>query len=186
LNTTQGEKIWNYTIGTLWSSFTVNRDAVFINSGWWTKGSSSILNNVFALNALNGNKLWNSIVETTSQGIGFGGTLTVIDDLVYLSSSYNNLYLINASTGARISLYPTEGTIISSPVALNETIIFLSSKDGAIYAYTLPYVPSSLQRSTPTVIQRGELLIIGGIVLIVLFFGFLLLYKKHQKTSKLR
>lgn len=75
LNTTIGEKIWNYTIGTLWSSFTLDRDTVFVNSGWWTKGSSSVLNNVFALNALNGDKLWNSIVGTASQVTGFGGSL---------------------------------------------------------------------------------------------------------------
>ena len=183
LNTTNGEKIWNYTTGTLLSSFAVANNVVFVNSGWWTNSSTSVLNNIYALNALNGDKLWNSIMGTASHIFGFGGSLTVIDDLVYLSSSDNNLYSINASTGAKISVYPAEGVIFSPPLAVNDAIMYFSSKEGVIYASKLPYVPPSSSNPTPTANQRSEFLIIGLVALVIAISVSLLFYRRHARAG---
>jgi len=182
LNATDGERIWNYTTGALLSSLTVANNVVFVNSGWWTNGSTSVLNNIYALNALSGDKLWNSIVGTANRIIGFGGSLTVIDDLVFFSSSSdNNLYSFNASTGTKISVYPAEGVIFSSPLVVNDAILYFSSKDGVVYASRLPYIPPYSSNPITTANQTSEFLIIGLVALAIAISVSLLFYRRYQK-----
>jgi outer membrane protein assembly factor BamB len=87
-------------------------------------GSSD--HNVYALNAMNGTKIWN---YTT------GGIVTspaVANGIVYVGSWDYNVYALNAMNGTKIWNYTTGG-IVTSPAVANG-VVYTGSDDSNVYA----------------------------------------------------
>jgi outer membrane protein assembly factor BamB len=111
-----GQLKWNYTTrGAVESSPAVANGIVYV-------GSDD--NNLYALNATTGAKLWN----TTG-----GGSPAVANGIVYVGSDDNNLYAFNATTGAKLWNYTTGGAVESSPAVANG-VVYVGSEDGNVYA----------------------------------------------------
>ena len=77
----------------------------------------SLDNNVYALNASTGAKLW-----SYATGAGVQSSPAVANGVVYFGSGDNNLYALNASTGAKLWSYTTGGGIDSSPTVVNGVV----------------------------------------------------------------
>jgi outer membrane protein assembly factor BamB len=55
--------------------------------------------------------------------------------VVYVGSNDNNIYALNARTGAKLWSYATGGPVGSSPVA--DGVVYVGSRDGNVYAFGL-------------------------------------------------
>jgi len=99
-----------------------NEAAMFMN----TNRHSGLFNSLPILNTPK--TLWK--FKTGGQVISSPVT---IDNVVYVGSSDQNLYAINAATGAIKWNYKTEGSINSTPLVTNGKVLFLSY-DGFFYA----------------------------------------------------
>jgi outer membrane protein assembly factor BamB len=58
----------------------------------------------------------------------------IVNNVVYVGSNDDNLYAINASTGALLKSYRTGGYILSSPAVANG-VLYIGSDDGYLYAF---------------------------------------------------
>ena len=67
-------------------------------------------NNVYALNATTGAKLWN---YTTGGAVD--SSPAVANGIVYVGSDDHNVYALNATTGAKLWNYTTGGVRVSPP-----------------------------------------------------------------------
>ena len=74
-------------------------------------------NNVYALNASTGAKLW-----SYATGAGVQSSPAVANGVVYFGSGDDNVYALNASTGAKLWSYTTGGCIDSSPTVVNGVV----------------------------------------------------------------
>ena len=57
----------------------------------------------------------------------------VVDGVVYIGSEDNNLYALNATTGAKLWSYTTGDRVDSSPAVANG-VVYFGSSDGNVYA----------------------------------------------------
>ena len=57
----------------------------------------------------------------------------VVNGVVYVGSGANNVYALNASTGAPLWSYTTGGGVTSSPAVANG-VVYIGSDDGNVYA----------------------------------------------------
>jgi len=85
--------------------------------------------NVYALNASTGAKLWSF---TTGFG-GVGSSPAVANGVVYVGSFDNNVYALNASTGAKLWSFTTGSAVSSSPAVANG-VVYVGSDDNNVYA----------------------------------------------------
>jgi outer membrane protein assembly factor BamB len=85
-------------------------------------------NNVYALNASTGAKLW-----TYATGGGVSSSPAVANGVVYIGSGDNNVYALNASTGVKLWSYATGGGIASAAAVANG-VVYVTSTDGNMYA----------------------------------------------------
>jgi len=60
----------------------------------------------------------------------------VANGVVYVGSFDNNVYALNAKTGAKLWSYTTGSYVWSSPVVVNGTV-YVGSYDGNVYAFGL-------------------------------------------------
>ena len=74
-------------------------------------------NNVYALNASTGAKLW-----SYTAGSSVGSSPAVANGVVYVGSYNSNLYALDASTGAKLWSYTTGGWVDSSPAVANGAV----------------------------------------------------------------
>ena len=88
-------------------------------------------NNVYCLNASNGEKIWQS-----PTGYWVWSSPAVADGNVYVGSEDYNIYCFNASTGAKEWSYETGNFVDSSPAIVNNTL-YVGSDDNHIYAFAL-------------------------------------------------
>jgi len=84
--------------------------------------------NVYALNASIGNKIWSYIT-----GGAVESSPAVADDVVYIGSGDNNVYALNATSGSKIWSFPTGGSVYSCPTVVNG-VIYVGSNDFNVYA----------------------------------------------------
>jgi outer membrane protein assembly factor BamB len=78
--------------------------------------------NVYALNASTGAKLW-----SFATGNFFISSPTVANGVVYVGTDDGNLYALNATTGAKVWSYTTGGTVESPAVANGVVYIVLTT-----------------------------------------------------------
>ena len=111
------EKLWWKIQGSIQCSPAVVDDKVFIG----------IEDNVYALNAETGQKIWNYTVE-----VGLY-SLSVADEMVFVGATDHKVYALNQTTGDQIWNYTTGWRVNSCP-AVMEGIVFIGSDDGNLYA----------------------------------------------------
>jgi outer membrane protein assembly factor BamB len=120
-----GQLLWNYTItgyeGYVDSSPAVANGVVYVGS---------YDNNLYALNATTGAKLWNYTTGGSVQS-----SPAVANGVVYVGSYDNNLYALNATTGTMLWSFTTGGGVYSSPAVANG-VVYVGSWDfnGDVYA----------------------------------------------------
>jgi outer membrane protein assembly factor BamB len=85
-------------------------------------------NNVYALNASTGAKLW----SYTTGDFAFSSP-ALANGVVYVGSGDFKVYALNASTGAKLWSYTTGSFIESSPAVVNG-VVYIGSSDGNMYA----------------------------------------------------
>jgi len=88
-------------------------------------------NNVYALKAKTGHKLW-----SYQTGNWVGSSPAVANGIVYVGSLDGNVYALNASTGAKLWSYTTGNAVESSPAVANG-MVYVGSDDGKVYAFGL-------------------------------------------------
>ena len=76
----------------------------------------------------NGQLLWNYTIT------GYvGSSPAVVNGVVYVGSADNNVYALNATTGAKLWNYTTGGNVESSPAVANG-VVYVGSDDNNVYA----------------------------------------------------
>ena len=112
LNAQNGDKLWNYPVGYIaYSSpivddgivYVAGRDAYIENPHSFSRHFYWGTSNVFALNATDGNKVWNYSANDTALVY-----LGLIDDVAYFSSN-DTFYASNAANGAQLWSQNTGG-----------------------------------------------------------------------------
>jgi outer membrane protein assembly factor BamB/tRNA A-37 threonylcarbamoyl transferase component Bud32 len=88
-------------------------------------------NNLYALDAFNGQLLWKFPTEG-----GIVGRPAAQDSFLYFGSEDQNFYVVTAHDGKLVWSYRTEGRVRSSPV-LTEEYVFFGSDDGYLHALNL-------------------------------------------------
>jgi outer membrane protein assembly factor BamB len=133
--------LWKYTTSnSVGSSPAVVNGVVYIGAGqsFIVKSGTfpylSAVNKgaVYALNATNGQELW----EHASIG-QVDSSPAVVGNVVYFGSFDNNMYALNATNGATLWVYPTGDWVGSSP-AVSDGVIYFGSNDHNIYALGIP------------------------------------------------
>ncbi len=114
-------KRWSYISGNnqVVSSTAVVNGVVYV-------GSQD--NNVYALKASTGGKLW-----SYATGSYVYSSPAVANDVVYVGSDDKNVYALNAITGAKVWSYTTGNSVYSSPVVANR-VVYVGSDDNSVYA----------------------------------------------------
>lgn len=90
----------------------------------------SLDNNVYALNARTGAKLWSYYA-----GDWVDSSPAVANGVVYVGSG-KKLYARNASTGKKLWSYSTGDVVVSSPAVANG-VVYVDSEDHNAYAFGL-------------------------------------------------
>ena len=124
--------------------------------------------NIYALNASDGAKLWN---YTT------GGTVysapAIVDGVVYVGSADTSIYALNVTSGTKLWSYTTNGYVESSPAVVNG-VVYVGSLDGNIYALTNP---AQKPNEFPTVIFA-----VAIVVIFSLMVAFVIIRKRNQSN----
>jgi len=129
----------------VYSSYATANGAVYI-------GSDD--NNLYALDASTGAKLWSYATGSAVQS-----SAAVANGVVYVGSNDGNVYALNAGTGAKLWSYATGGGF-PSPAVVNG-VVYVGSGDGNVYAFGLPAVGTFITLS-PTAGHVGATAYIQG------------------------
>ena len=158
MNVTDGNELWTYNIRNYQnygiSSPAVANGAVYVASSG-LNASFDAINNVYALNAVNGELLWNYTNEWP--GTIIWSSPAVAGGAVYVSCNGNPgiLYVLNATNGIQLWQYQpvfnyennnTNDTFASSPVVVNG-VVYIGSNDATIYA--IDGSPTSASSNSP-------------------------------------
>ncbi len=147
LNAKNGALIWNYTTGGKISSPIVSNGIVYINKG------STIGSTIHALNATNGNKIWEApgsgTLPVVRNGILYAGSMSDGPNAKGEFIPSYAMNALNASNGKWLWNFTT-GFWVSTPAVFEDAVFF--SADSNIYAlnaitgdkiwnYTTPHTP---------------------------------------------
>jgi outer membrane protein assembly factor BamB len=114
LNSTTGEYIWKYTVGTWDSSPAVDEGRLYIAG-----------DKFYCLNSSTGRQIWNYSVPAS---VNSGPSPAVADGLVYIGSWSNTLYCLNSTTGASVWNFTTGTDVHSCPAIVNGKVYVGSDK----------------------------------------------------------
>ena len=122
--------LWKYTVPS-WTGHSFTGEFAIYSSPAVvgdTLYAGSMDDNVYALNAATGAKLWNFTTggEVQSSPAVFNGVL-------YVGSNDFNVYALNAATGEKLWNYTTGGVVSFSPSVVDGAV-YIGSLDGNIYA----------------------------------------------------
>jgi outer membrane protein assembly factor BamB len=191
-----GSRVWNYTTGEMIQSSPVVADLLGNGRLEVLVGSGDY--NVYCFDGATGNKLWNSTIDYVYSSpivveISAGGTLVI-------GGAGSSVYCLNGTTGNMLWTYPTDGSVVSSPVvadifgngekeiligALGRPTLGASGRSpaasppesGAIYCIVLP--EGTLPTTLPNELVIGlAILGIGGPAVAVATFAKLRKSKK--------
>ncbi len=122
--------LWKYaTSNGVWSSPTIDNGVLYVGcEDVIYKGTQvSYAGNLYALNAANGDKLWNYSIPVR------GSSPAVASGVVYVGSFDGNVYAFNATNGAKLWSYPAGDAVSSSP-AVADGIVYICLSDGNLVA----------------------------------------------------
>ena len=205
LNAKDGNRLWSYKVGN-YSSYNGISGPVVVNGVVYVASSGTTaafdeVDNVYALNATNGDELWNY----TSNWPGFmnWSSPAVAGGVVYISCGI--LYALNATDGIQLWQYQAEtkyglDDFTSSPAVVN-SVVYIGSNLGTVYAIggtpipnspsTLPSPTSSTSSSSPTPLPGQEpfptviVSAISGVAVAVgVGTGVFVYFKKHKCRAK--
>lgn len=122
LNVATGATIWSLTIGTygMIGSPVVSNGIVYVYS----------YNTVTAVSTSTHKALW---TYSTGDGYDIESSVVVANGVLYFGSDNQNLYALNATTGALLWSFPTGYEVVGSPVVANGKVI-IGSYTGTVYA----------------------------------------------------
>jgi outer membrane protein assembly factor BamB len=126
---------------------------------------------VFALNAANGNKIW----QTTIGSDAIGASVPVIDNGIIYIGTQPSLYALNEHNGEILWNYSI-GFWFSSPVLVNG-VAYVGAKDSQVYAITFPAIPP--KEPFPTV----PVAVVSGASAIVVAACLLIYFKKKRNAG---
>jgi outer membrane protein assembly factor BamB len=168
LNAANGAKLWSYTTGNYYnyvdSSPAVVNGVVYIGSsvGLALPPPSTlaiILGTVYALNATNGDKLWNYTTDSSVDS-----SPAIVNGVVYVGSEDGYVYALNAINGVQLWNYQTGGGVYSSPAVFNQ-VIYVGSGLG-VYALNAASGSKIWNYNTDSSVESSPA-IVNGIV----YFG---------------
>jgi outer membrane protein assembly factor BamB len=122
--------LWNYTTSNgVWSSPTIDNGVLYVGCEdvVYTGTQVNYAGNLYALNAANGDKLWNYSIP-----VG-GSSPAVASGVVYVGSFDGNVYAFNATNGVKLWSYPA-GDLVSSSPAVADGIVYIGLSDGNLVA----------------------------------------------------
>jgi outer membrane protein assembly factor BamB len=83
-----------------------------------------------------------------------GSSPAVANGVVYVGSNDNNLYALNATTGAKVWNYTTGGSVYSSPAVANG-VVYVGSQDHNLYALgTTPTTLTATASATSVAVNQ--------------------------------
>ena len=115
------QTLWRFNTGGPVDSPVVSDGVVYVGS---------LDNNVYALNASNGARVW----SYATGGQIMLSSPAVADGAVYIGSEDHKVYALNATTGAFLWSYTTGDWVVSSPAVANG-IVYVGSYDHLVYAF---------------------------------------------------
>ena len=116
--------LWNYsTRSVIWASPTIVEGRVYIPSDD---------GNVYCLDAVTGNKIWNTTIASRHGTIG--SSVAFADNYIYFGGYDHNVYCLSASTGDKIWNYSTGNTVESCPAVAGGKV-YVGSWDSNIYCF---------------------------------------------------
>jgi uncharacterized repeat protein (TIGR02543 family) len=124
VNTSSGTILWSQTtatVGGVSSTPTVVNDVVYVGSG-----------DVYALNAANGDVLWNKAVTS-----GTDCSPIVVGNILYVGSWGRTAYALNITNGNEVWSKSVGADIWPAPAFAND-IVYFGCDDGKIYAFGSP------------------------------------------------
>jgi parallel beta-helix repeat protein len=121
LDASNGTIVWNAAIGCIDSSPSVANGKVYVGS--------YVPSGVYALDVLTGDIVWNYM---TPSGISLSSP-TIVDNVLYIGSTDEKIYALQASDGTLLWNYTTLGAVYSSP-AVADGIVYIGSVDSNVYA----------------------------------------------------
>ena len=122
--------LWNYTTSNgVWSSPTIDKGVLYVGCEdvVYTGTQVSYAGNLYALDAANGDNLWNYPIP-----VG-GSSPAVANGMVYVGSFDGNVYAFNATNGVKLWNYPAGDAVSSSP-AVADGIVYVGLSDGNLVA----------------------------------------------------
>ena len=140
LNSATGAVLWSVQLdGAIYSSATVVAGIIYVGTANGT---------FYALSVANKGKVVWSYTAATGQPITT--TPAVVGGNVYFAAYTDDIYCLNAASGALVWKYQTGSVIDSSPAVVNG-VLFEGSYDGVVYAIsTAPGTAGNLQWSYKT------------------------------------
>ncbi len=127
---TSAALLWNFTTNSVVSASPAVADGrLYIGSDGGV---------AYCLNAEDGSQIWNYTVHTNSvdahggEASAISSSMAVWEGYVYFGCYDQNVYCLNASSGAKVWTYPTDGTVESSP-AIVDGNLYVGSWDGNVY-----------------------------------------------------
>lgn len=127
INAYNGSLIWKYNTGVnswIYSSPAFYNDTIYIATYARSNGDE-----IIALDANDGSLKWNC----SDTGDYIMSSPLVVNNVLYIGSSDDNLYCLNASTGEIIWNFTAGGSISSSP-AIYDNTIYVGAGDKKVYA----------------------------------------------------
>ena len=113
--------------------------------------------NIYALNASNGEKLW---MHATDGPIGYSSPAVVPDGIVYIGSSDSSVYALNATNGDKLWSYPIlDGAFESSPAVVNG-VLYIDSINGNVYALSTP--PPNSTKTSASITLGATTIVLGS------------------------
>jgi len=133
LDASSGALVWSFTTGgVVDSSPALSGSDLYIGS---------CDGHVYDLNAATGTQIWNYSTSYPPNGSPTGTTTNsvesspaVVGNVVYVGNDGYYVYALDATTGAKIWSYATQGSVISSP-AFSGEVVYVGSNDDKLYAF---------------------------------------------------
>jgi len=128
INAKTGALIWSFFVGPTQCNLSVACGPAVADGVVYAQDLTA----TYAFNAITGAPLWMTRIA------GTGSSPAVANGVVYIGAGYdNNIYALDAHTGAVLWKYTTGAAVNSSPVIANG-MVYTGSEDGNVYAFHLP------------------------------------------------